>query len=49
MGNTAVNGVSNFFTILTTPNLTVETIGNVYDDTGKPITVRHDSGTPTAP
>jgi hypothetical protein len=49
MRNTPMAGQNNWFTVLTTPNLTAETTGNVYEDNGSPITVRRDSGTRTAP
>ncbi|HUX70066.1 MAG TPA: DUF4214 domain-containing protein [Cellulomonadaceae bacterium] len=49
MRNVPMNGVSQWFTILMTPDTTATTTGDVYDDTGAPVTVRHDSGTSTAP
>jgi hypothetical protein len=42
-------GQNNFFTVLTSPNLTTEATGNVYADNGTAISVRRDSGTTTAP
>jgi hypothetical protein len=44
-----MNGVNQWFTILMTPDMTAETLGNVYDDNNEPVTVRRDSGTSTAP
>ena len=49
MRNVPMNGVNQWFTILMTPDMTATTTGNVYDDTNTPVTVRHDSGTTTAP
>ncbi len=49
MRNVPMNGVNQWFTVLTTPDLTVQTVGNVYSDNGAAITVRRDSGTGTAP
>ncbi len=48
MRNVPMGGVSQWFTILTTPDLTATYSGNVYDDQTA-ITVRNDSGTSTAP
>jgi hypothetical protein len=49
MRNVPMDGVNQWFTILMTPDMTATTTGNVYDDTNTPVTVRHDSGTTTAP
>ncbi|WP_182113261.1 MULTISPECIES: hypothetical protein [unclassified Actinotalea] len=49
MRNTPMAGKNNWFTVLTTPDLTVITSGNVYADDGTAIEVRRDSGTGTAP
>ena len=49
MRNVPMGGVNQWFTILMTPDTTATTTGDVYDDTGTPVTVRHDSGTTTAP
>lgn len=48
MRNVPMNGVNQWFTVLMMPEITAETVGNVYDD-GSPVVVRRDSGTGTAP